>query len=94
MNQFLVEWLPSAEVDVIVGGGAAYFIRSELDQFFDQRGLSQQITWAEALRQEMTDVLRGKDRTTEPDLITSVRWADVYGLFKAFMYGATPAKSH
>ena len=94
VNQFLVEWLPSAEVDVIVGGGAAYFIRPELEQFFDQRGLSQQITWAEALRQEMTDVLRGKDRTAEPDLITSVRWADVYGLFKAFMYGTTPAKSH
>ncbi len=94
VNQFLVEWLPSAEADVIVGGGAAYFIRSELEQFFEQRGLTQQITWAEALRQEMTDVLRGEETTAEPDLITSVRWADVYGLFKAFMYSAAPAKSH
>ncbi|MEO0488766.1 MAG: ParM/StbA family protein [Cyanobacteria bacterium J06659_2] len=94
VNQFLVEWLPSAEVDVIVGGGAAYFIRSELEQFFEQRGLSQQITWAEALRQEMIDVLRGEGVTDKPDLITSVRWADVYGLFKAFMYSTAPAKSH
>jgi hypothetical protein len=93
VNQFLVEWLPSAEVEVIVGGGAAYFIRSELEQFFQQRGLAQQITWAETLRQEMADVLRGNPGTTEPDLITSVRWADVYGLFKAFMYSTTPAKS-
>ena len=93
VNQFLVEWLPSAEVNVIVGGGAAYFIRSELEQFFDQRGLTQQITWAETLRQEITDVLRVQHGTDEPDLITSVRWADVYGLFKTFMYSATPAQS-
>ena len=93
VNQFLVEWLPSAEVNVIVGGGAAYFIRPELEQFFDQRGLAQQITWAEALRQEMTDVLRGQDGTAEPDLITSVRWADVYGLFKTFMYSANPTQT-
>ncbi|MEA5452583.1 ParM/StbA family protein [Leptolyngbya sp. CCNP1308] len=93
VNQFLVEWLPSAEVEVIVGGGAAYFIRPELEQFFDQRGLTQQITWAEALRQEMTDVLRGQEGTAEPDLITSVRWADVYGLFKTFMYSANPTQT-
>ena len=90
VNQFLVEWLPSAEVEVIVGGGAAYVIRPELEQFFDQRGLAQQITWAETLRQEITDVLRNQDGTAEPDLITSVRWADVYGLFKTFMYSAKP----
>ncbi|MEL6384753.1 MAG: hypothetical protein AAFQ89_20295 [Cyanobacteria bacterium J06626_18] len=89
-----MEWLPSAEADVIVGDGAAYFIRLELEQFFEQRGLTQQITWAEALRQEMTDVLRGEGGTVEPDLMTSVRWADVYGLFKAFMYSVAPAKSH
>ncbi|ESA32873.1 hypothetical protein N836_24100 [Leptolyngbya sp. Heron Island J] len=93
MNQFLVEWLPSAEVDVIVGGGAAYFIQAELTQFFEQRGLTPQITWADSLRQEMTDVLRGESGTAEPDLITSVRWADVYGLFKTFMYNGTPAKT-
>ena len=93
VNQFLVEWLPSAEVEVIVGGGAAYFIQPELEQFFDQRGLAQQITWAESLRQEMTDVLRGQDGTAEPDLITSVRWADVYGLFKTFMYSANPTQT-
>ncbi|MEO0405933.1 MAG: ParM/StbA family protein [Cyanobacteria bacterium P01_A01_bin.135] len=90
VNQFLVEWLPSAEVDVIVGGGAAYFIRPELEQFFEQRGLPAQITWADTLRQEMSDVLdRG---TAGRDLITSVRWADVYGLFKAFMYNSIPTK--
>ncbi|MEO0377890.1 MAG: hypothetical protein AAF329_25500, partial [Cyanobacteria bacterium P01_A01_bin.17] len=93
VNQFLVEWLPSTEADVIVGGGAAYFIRSELEQFLDQRGLTQQITWAETLRPEMTDVLRGQEGTAEPDLITSVRWADVYGLFKTFMYSTAPAPS-
>ncbi|NEQ46955.1 MAG: ParM/StbA family protein [Leptolyngbya sp. SIOISBB] len=93
VNQFLVEWLPSADVDVIVGGGAAYFIQAELTQFFEQRGLTPQITWADSLRQEMTDVLRGESGTAEPDLITSVRWADVYGLFKAFMYNGTPAKT-
>jgi hypothetical protein len=94
VTQFLVEWLPSAEVEVIVGGGAAYVIRSELEQFFDQRGMGQQVTWAEALRQEMTDVLRGPEGTDTPDLITSVRWADVYGLFKTFMYSAKPAQTH
>ena len=93
VRQFLVEWLPSSEVDVIVGGGAAYMIRPELEQFFDQRGLSAQITWAESLRQEMTDVLRGANSTSDPDLITSVRWADVYGLFKAFMYNSAPVVS-
>jgi hypothetical protein len=93
VNQFLVEWLPSAGVDVIAGGGAAYFIRAELEQFFDQRGLTQQIIWAETLRPEMTDVLRGQEGTAEPDLITSVRWADVYGLFKTFMYSTVPAPS-
>ena len=93
VHQFLVEWLPASEADVIVGGGAAYFIRSELEPFFDQRGLTQQITWAETLRPEMTDVLRGKDGIAEPDLITSVRWADVYGLFKTFMYSTAPAQS-
>ncbi len=93
VNQFLVEWLPASEADVIVGGGAAYFIRSELEQFFDHRGLTQQITWAETLRPEMTDVLRGREGTAEPDLITSVRWADVYGLFKTFMYSTAPAQS-
>ncbi|MEL7493409.1 MAG: ParM/StbA family protein [Cyanobacteria bacterium J06554_11] len=92
VNQFLVEWLPSADVDVIVGGGAAYFIRPELEQFLEQRGLTPQITWADSLRQEMTDVLRGGSGTAEPDLITSVRWADVYGLFKAFMYNGAPTK--
>jgi hypothetical protein len=91
VNQFLVEWLPSADVDLIVGGGAAYFIRAELEQFFEQRGLASQITWADSLRQEMTDVLQGS--TANPDLITSVRWADVYGLFKAFMYNGAPAKT-
>jgi len=93
VTQFLVEWLPSAEVEVIVGGGAAYVIRPELEQFFDQRGMGQQVTWAEALRQEMTDVLRGPEGTDAPDLMTSVRWADVYGLFKAFMYSAKPAQT-
>ncbi|MEM1308332.1 MAG: hypothetical protein AAGF98_02330 [Cyanobacteria bacterium P01_H01_bin.153] len=93
VNQFLVEWLPASEADVIVGGGAAYFIRSELTQFFDQRGLTQQITWAETLRPEMADVLRGQAETAEPDLIASVRWADVYGLFKTFMYSTAPAQS-
>ncbi len=93
VHQFLVEWLPAAEADVIVGGGAAYFIRSELEQFFNHRGLTQQITWAETLRPEMTDVLRGQEGTAEPDLITSVRWADVYGLFKTFMYSTAPAQS-
>ncbi|MGP1385376.1 MAG: ParM/StbA family protein [Thainema sp.] len=94
VHQFLVEWLPSAEMDVIVGGGAAYTIRPELEQFFAQRGLTPYITWAETLRQEMTDVLRGQNGAAEPDLLTSVRWADVYGLFKPFMYSATPAQSH
>lgn len=28
---------------------------------------------------------------TLPDLITSVRQADVYGLFKAFVYSTAPA---
>ena len=79
---------------MIVGGGAAYFIRSELEQFFDQRGLTQQITWAEMLRPEMTNALRGQDGIAEPDLITSVRWAEVYGLFKTFMYSTAPAQSH
>ena len=41
----------------------------------------------------MTDVLRGQDGTAEPDLITSVRWADVYGLFKTFMYSAKPTQA-
>ena len=93
VNQFLVEWMPSAEVVVIVGGVAAYFIRAELEQFFDHRGLTQQITLAETLRPEMTDVLRVQEGTAEPDLITSVRWADVYGLFKTFMYSTAPAQS-
>ena len=91
VRQFLLEWIPAAEVETIVGGGAAYRIKPELEQFFSQRGLSQRITWAEALQPEIAAVLQGNEATA-PDLMTSVRWADVYGVFKAFMYNSTPAK--
>ena len=89
VQQFLVEWLPSADMDLIVGGGATSMIREELKQFFDQRGLSHQLTWAESLRPEMLEVVR-RETCQDYDLITSVRWADVYGLFKTFMYSASP----
>jgi hypothetical protein len=64
-------------------------IREELKQFFDQRGLSHQLTWAESLRPEMLELVR-REAGQDYDLITSVRWADVYGLFKTFMYSANP----
>lgn len=44
VNHFLVEWLPSAEVEVIIGGGTAYFIRPDLEWFFEQQGLSHSLT--------------------------------------------------
>ena len=93
VQQFLVEWLPSADMDLIVGGGATSMIREELKQFFDQRGLSHQLTWAESLRPEMLELVR-REAGQDYDLITSVRWADVYGLFKTFMYSANPTPAN
>jgi hypothetical protein len=75
----LAEWLPSADMDLIVGGGATSMIREELKQFLDQQGLSHQLTWAESLRPEMLKLVR-REAEQDYDLITSVRWADVYGL--------------
>jgi hypothetical protein len=53
----LAEWLPSADMDLIVGGGATSMIREELKQFLDQQGLSHQLTWAESLRPEMQELV-------------------------------------
>jgi hypothetical protein len=74
----------SAQTDVLVGGGVAHVLRSELRDYFATLGLAERLYFADDLGGRLL-LLAEQTRNAYSDLARPMRLADVYGLAQALL---------
>lgn len=70
------------QTDVLVGGGVAHVMRSELRDYFTQLGLAENLYFADGMGGRLL-TLAEQTRNAQGDLARPLRFADVYGLAQA-----------
>lgn len=70
------------QTDVLVGGGVAHVMRSELRDYFTQLGLAENLYFADGMGGQLL-TLAEQTRNAQGDLARPLRFADVYGLAQA-----------
>lgn len=70
------------QTDVLVGGGVAHVMRSELRDYFTELGLAENLYFADGMGGRLL-TLAEQTRNAQGDLARPLRFADVYGLAQA-----------
>jgi len=74
----------STATDIVIGGGVAHVLRSELRDYFGGLGLSENLYFADAISGNLL-TLAEATRNAHADLARPIRFADVYGLAQALV---------
>jgi len=74
----------STQTDVLVGGGVAHVLRSDLKDYFAGLGLADHLYFADAIGGRLL-LLAEQTRNAQADLARPMRMADVYGLAQALL---------
>ena len=74
----------STGTDIVIGGGVAHVLRSELRDYFGGLGLSENLYFADAIGGRLL-TLAEATRNAHADLARPIRFADVYGLAQALV---------
>lgn len=78
VGDFLIQYLPSVNGELLISGGAAYQMREQLTKWFKDRSMLSSVIWSDALVKEFEYFLPGGTSTVD-----AIRLADAFGLFKA-----------
>jgi hypothetical protein len=70
------------QTDIVVGGGVAHVLRSELRDYFTSLGLAENLYFADAIGGRLL-TLAEETRNAHADLARPMRFADAYGLAQA-----------
>ncbi|MEX0272275.1 ParM/StbA family protein [Leptolyngbyaceae cyanobacterium UHCC 1019] len=70
------------QTDVLIGGGVAHVMRSELRDYFTELGLAENLYFADIVGGRLL-TLAEQTRNAQGDLARPLRFADVYGLAQA-----------
>ncbi len=74
----------STQTDVLVGGGVAHVLRSDLKDYFAGLGFAEHLYFADAIGGRLL-LLAEQTRNAQADLARPMRMADVYGLAQALL---------
>lgn len=74
----------STGTDIVIGGGVAHVLRSELREYFGALGFAENLYFADAIGGKLL-TLAEATRNARADLARPIRFADVYGLAQALV---------
>ncbi|MEO0985367.1 MAG: hypothetical protein AAFY20_07450 [Cyanobacteria bacterium J06639_14] len=85
----LLSQLSESDVDIVLSGGAAYGLRSQLKAYFQDLGLTERINFAHDLQPALTSITHPlPEASTQAAL--PLRMADCYGLFQGLLGKLNP----
>lgn len=82
VKSYLENHLPGGDYEIIVAGGAIAPIRTELVELLQQMGLSERVSFADSIQQQISTVLEKSSGFPDQNRLP-LRLADVYAVFAA-----------
>jgi hypothetical protein len=84
-NDHLIPSLATGKGEVVLAGGAAYLMRSALQQYFDNKGFGERLSLAWGLQERLQTLIAEQLPEVQEIPSIPVRMVDCFGLFQALL---------